>query len=281
MKILSIDVGIKNLALCILEVKDNVYNIIKWDVINLCGLIPSCNEIITKKNNKMITELCNKNSKYTKNGKYYCKSCAKKKNYIIPCIDLNSIHKKKIKIDDLKNTANKYNIVLSKKYKKQEIINILCNFKTSKCLQPIDNLSASDFSLIDIGVAIRENLNNSQYLDVDKILIENQISPLANRMKTIQGMIAQFYIMNNKDDIEFISASNKLKYFIGKEKTTYNERKKLSIEITKKILISDNSNWSETINKSNKKDDLADSFLQGLWYILEKNLAETNYNKTI
>ena len=100
-------------------------------------------------------------------------------------------------------------------------------------------------------------------------------------MKTIQGMIAQFYIMNNKDDIEFISASNKLKYFIGKDKTTYNERKKLSIEITKNILISDNSNWSETINKSNKKDDLADSFLQGLWYILEKNLAETNYNKTI
>ena len=36
MKILSIDVGIKNLAFCILENLDNKYIIKEWDVINLC-----------------------------------------------------------------------------------------------------------------------------------------------------------------------------------------------------------------------------------------------------
>ena len=36
MKILSIDVGIKNLAFCILESYENKYVIKEWDVINLC-----------------------------------------------------------------------------------------------------------------------------------------------------------------------------------------------------------------------------------------------------
>ena len=36
MKILSIDVGIKNLAFCLLENFENTYFIKEWDVINLC-----------------------------------------------------------------------------------------------------------------------------------------------------------------------------------------------------------------------------------------------------
>ena len=133
--------------------------------------------------------------------------------------------------------------------------------------------------MIKIGSSIRDNLNDIDYLSADKILIENQISPIANRMKTIQGMIAQFFIMNNKEDIEFVSAINKLKCFIGNKKTTYNERKKLSIEITKNILMCDNSSWYDHIMNSNKKDDLADCLLQGLWYILENKMATTKYDK--
>ena len=37
MKILSIDVGMKNLAFCLFNIQDNLkYNIEKWDVIDLC-----------------------------------------------------------------------------------------------------------------------------------------------------------------------------------------------------------------------------------------------------
>ena len=276
MKILSIDVGIKNLALCLLEINNNTYKIIKWDVINLCGTIPTCKQLIKKKNSNTT---CNKNSKYTKNGIYYCKSCAKKTNYIIPSNDLNSIHQKRIKIDKLKQIANDYNLELPNKYKKQDLVDLLCEMKEIKCLDTIKQDSASEMSLIKIGSSIRDNLNDAEYLTADKILIENQISPIANRMKTIQGMIAQFFIMNNKEDIEFVSAINKLKYFIGNEKTTYNERKKISVDITKKILTCDNSLWYEHLENSNKKDDLADCLLQGLWYILENKMATTNYNE--
>ena len=38
MKILSIDVGMKNLAVCLFNIKDNLeYEIELWDVLNLCN----------------------------------------------------------------------------------------------------------------------------------------------------------------------------------------------------------------------------------------------------
>ena len=40
----------------------------------------------------------------------------------------------------------------------------------------------------------------------------------------------------------------------------------MSIEITQKLLEEDNNKWLCYFNKHKKKDDLADSFLQLLWY---------------
>lgn len=106
----------------------------------------------------------------------------------------------------------------------------------------------------------------------DIILIENQISPIANRMKTIQGMIAQFFITRFDKkyiDVKFVSSSNKLKGFV-EGKTTYDERKKKGIEVTKKLLEENSINyelWFDKFTKHTKKDDLADSYLQALWYV--------------
>ena len=97
-------------------------------------------------------------------------------------------------------------------------------------------------------------------------------------MKTIQGMVAQFFIMNNLNDISFISACNKLKPFT-KEKLNYAQRKAFSIDITCNILntsaIDQPGNlhsWLPIFNDHAKKDDLADCLLQGLWYLYDKNL---------
>ena len=58
------------------------------------------------------------------------------------------------------------------------------------------------------------------------VIIENQISPIANRMKNNTGnAITVFFNENNTLDIEFISSMNKLKD--DEIHDTYSERKKL------------------------------------------------------
>ena len=114
------------------------------------------------------------------------------------------------------------------------------------------------------------------YKCLHKVVIENQIGPLANRMKTLQGMVMQHFIELSVPIIEEISASNKLKPFLSQgQKTTYNERKKLGIEITLRQLkmTPKITNWIDFFKLHKKKDDLADSFLQGLWYLNSTNIA--------
>ena len=84
--------------------------------------------------------------------------------------------------------------------------------------------------------------------------------------------IRDFTYINDVTKIIEVSSSNKLKDFLNGKKTTYAERKKISIQITRDLLNKNNSisKWMETFNKSKKKDDLADCFLQGLWYIKHK-----------
>ena len=111
-------------------------------------------------------------------------------------------------------------------------------------------------------------MNISRKKEIDLILIENQIGPLALRMKMLQGMITQYFIQNNIINIVFVNASNKLKEFLEIKKIRI-QREKLGIIKTKEILEDsfENKNWMQHFVKHGKKDDLADSFLQVLWYI--------------
>ncbi len=88
-------------------------------------------------------------------------------------------------------------------------------------------------------------------------------------MKTLQGMIAQYFIDKNNHNIEFMSAANKLKLFVeSSKKTSYSERKKLSILYTKQLLSNKKMDKDlEFFVNHKKKDDLADCLLQGIYYL--------------
>lgn len=278
MKILSIDIGIKNLAYCFLETNDvtSECNIIKWDVINLCKETPKCQYII---NTKKMKKSCDKKSSLFKDDIFYCKTHAKKMNCLFKTPE-NTI-KGNSKIDDIKSIANNLKLEYAPSVKKNFLKKQVEEYIEKNIFKSVTKHSANDLSLIDIGISIAEKLSyhfneEINHSSIDKIIIENQISPLANRMKTIQGMVAQYFIMKKITDIHFISAINKLKPFT-KEKMNYKERKIAGIKITKQILEYNKvlKNWIQVFSTHKKKDDLADSFLQGLWFLFHKKYITT------
>ena len=283
MKILSIDVGIKNLAYCLIETQTlsntlhNQNKIIQWDVINLCGENPKCS----------IND-CKKPSKYINNftSSYLCLTHSKKSGLIIPTSDLSLKKIKKMKLSDLTKIIIDYTIPLPSditipinKMKKEDMFKCIIEFMEKNVLSTVSTISANDFDLVQLGIAMRNAFDKelkNHINTLDCIVIENQISPIANRMKTLQGMIAQYFIMNNITNIEFISAANKLKGHVDLFETdisTYSARKKEGIKVMEKILDelkeinNKNEDWLLHFKNHKKKDDLADAYLQGHWYL--------------
>ena len=269
MKILSIDVGIKNLAYCLVNFENNEISIDEWDIINICR---EKNMICGEKQKKNKT-ICGKKAKFHKDEKYYCSIHSKNSEFLTPPNELRLLknklkQNKQISLKKLNEFCKNNNLEYVKIKKDVLIINIL-EFLDKKYLNSVEKINANNLNMIDCGILLKKHLDKTfKNKKIDKIIIENQIGPLALRMKMMQGMITQHFIENNLEDIELINASNKLKDFL-KGKSTYNERKKLGIEITRNLLETEMklNVWVDYFNKNSKKDDLADSYLQCLWYI--------------
>lgn len=278
MQIISIDVGIKNLAYCIIDIDTSTnseYKIIKWDSINLCGEDMKC-LLLTEKGTP-----CNKKATYSKNNIDYCLTHAKKTSYMIPNKELSFPSIKKMKIDNLISLAEKYHIHLNDDNKKKEtILKTILDYISINAFDIIGKKSANQLDLVTIGISMKNEFDKIMpTTNIEHVIIENQISPIANRMKTIQGMIAQYFIMKGIQQVSFVSAMNKLKSFtINNEKTEYKDRKKMGVTITGGILeFYNNKEWLIFFKGHKKKDDLADSFLQGIWFLQNQYNLKMDY----
>jgi hypothetical protein len=283
MKILSIDVGIKNLAFCLLD-KNNAIS--KWNIVNLAQK----NEISICQHFEKVGQPCGKPAKYTKENKCYCLKHSKKQSFQIPTSELKPAFLKKQKLPSLIEIADKHKIIYSKNVKKADLLVLLNEYIYNTCFEPVDSPeNASKIDLVTIGKNIQSKLDvefENEFENIEVVVIENQISPIANRMKTIQGMISQYFIMRIPDiRIEFVNASNKLKddqnsktlSDVDKndnktEKAKYSDRKKQGIQKSLELLNGEAKyqDWTDFFQKHGKKDDLADCFLQGLWFIKNK-----------
>jgi hypothetical protein len=281
MKILSIDVGMKHLAYCLIEIKGNTFTIDKWDVINLCREENKKICMGKTKSNKPCDKLakffkCETNNDVQK-CEYYCKTHFKKRKYLIPPTSFKEKNIKKLKLKALKQLVETHKITIDKKKPlKVDYLSHILSHIDENYFNFVETYNANSFNLITYGRTLKERFTKLlKNIELDCVLVENQIGPLALRMKTLQGMIMQHFIERNCLIIEEISPMNKLKNYIN-TKTTYNERKKLGIEITLKKLneIPEIATWKPHFAKHKKKDDLADSFLQVLWYIENSKLLK-------
>lgn len=152
---------------------------------------------------------------------------AKNKKFKIPPPELNIKKIKKLKLIQLKELAKKYDIEIQKKIKKDDLQKIIYKKIEIEYLDNIASIKTKDFNLVQYGRNLKKEFNKIfENIQIDGVIIENQIGPLAMRMKTLQGMIMQHFIEKNIPLVEEVSASNKLKEFLGNKKTTYSEKKK-------------------------------------------------------
>ena len=268
MKIISFDVGIKNLAYCILNVTDSkTYSILDWGIINLINKpVFNCG---CKQKKKPHNICCKKACYKDKDQNYYCKQHAKSSELIIPTKEISDAALKRSKLLELKDLAKRFHLSIETPIRKANLLEVLMKFKEEKCLSVIETEKV-DKGLVALSINLTHILDDVlKDHKIDCVLIENQISKIASTMKTIQGMITQHFVMIHIENVIYVSSYNKLKMFVeSKKKYTYKERKDLGIECARKEIIeSQETKWVQLFNTHKKKDDMADSFLQALWYI--------------
>ena len=229
MKLISFDVGIKNLSFCCLEYTNDKYNIYDWGIINIS--CEDCCDHIIKGGRK-----CDNSASVTTNsGKKLCNAHRKNKEYK----DLQFKRVPKVK-------------------------------------NPI----------LHIGDNIVKRLTEHNFLDVQDVIIENQPALKNPTMKSVQMLLYSYFLINgycdkssNIANIEMINARNKLKAYSGpkidspypkEKKNVYKTNKYLAIEYCKHMITCEDKSFQELFNNSKKKDDLSDSFLQGVYWILKK-----------
>lgn len=302
--IISFDIGIKNLAFSVLSINSGTLNIIDWGIINLSDSVstnvgPVCNCLL--KNGKQCGK---KASLHLLDTMYCCSTHAKSCGKLMPSKDLSMPAIKKLKMDELHAFCTQRFIVPGAK--KAETLEKVQQYIDKNVLQPIKKAkvkTANQIHLVDIGKRIKQNFDTrfSGYLDkISHVILENQISPIAGRMNTIQGMVAQYFIMQSSDNlaapkaplaeapiwapkaplvIDFISSAGKLKGL--SDSSQYKDHKKDGIAFCQRFMEANPElNTLKTLfDNAFKKDDLADCFLQGIYYLKKQNII--NYSEDL
>lgn len=289
-KIISFDIGIKNLAFCLFTYDTETENIqiIDWDILNLMNPTTQLNENPISILYKTSCCECHKKGIFDSptGDKKFCEKHAKMSPFFTPVIKLQT------------KTREELKQILDKKFIDKEMTKgaMIEHIKKNMLKKSKPAQKTQDISLIDIGKRLTTLLSERISLEnINYVLIENQIGNLANRMKTIQGMVTEFFIIKTPEThIEYVSSHNKLKVLdivknqnpvVTTEKkqkknpvipenetlvvsSNYTENKKQSIEIVLKICPQTHLDF---FLSHKKKDDLADCFLQGVWFVKVKN----------
>lgn len=288
MIILSWDVGVINLAYCIIDYIDiDNYKILHWDKINL----------IENLQKKCDYDDCNLNSITNINGNYYCQN---HKEFANENIDFSHIIKQFEMFDNEGKCANeKCNKKICYKSKKDELyycknhhislINKLKKEHLKKISKKVKS-KVNSFNQNDIYMSLIKHLDNCNFMfNVDEVIIENQPVLKNPKMKAVASTLYTYFLIRGMvekkqiKDVKYVCASNKLLLKQDKDNTEkvlsstkskaqkYQQTKKLAIIYCKKQLELYCQEYLDFLEKTDKKDDLCDSFLQGLAYLQKNN----------
>lgn len=285
MKLISFDIGIKNMAYCVFLVQHNSTHVQDWGILNLMDEMPAAQSCTCNLAQRKLLKVCTSKAKYVKGDQYYCETHMKKYIKDNPLLLRNKSNSaasiRQMSKDALVEMGVSHKLWMNREMPstKKGCCDALIEHLDNTCIHPIvskKRKTAGEVDLITIGRNMKRRLDNLvDTHDITHVIMENQISTIASRMKTIQGMLAQYYIMQaNLPHVEFVSSANKLKHLvISSERETYKQHKKDSIEFCGKFLQANMGlgDWVNVLDTP-KKDDLADAFLQGIWYLKHTKL---------
>ncbi|AYV84183.1 MAG: hypothetical protein Hyperionvirus19_7 [Hyperionvirus sp.] len=294
---LSWDVGIINLAYCLIEKIDDMhFKIRKWGTISLQDPSKICEE--TTRGNKKCTNkalfILNTDVEH-----YYCKTHAKKHKpdppEQLPCTDkercCHQIHESP---DTHHNCGKKATATIKTEnipYCKSHLSSHIKTLTTQLSPQKIHKSNANKIPLQILSIKLFTYLDQiPEFTKADEILIENQPTLKNPTMKSISTLLFSYFtirgiidkpIETNKDilNVKFICPSNKLKVSDSAatklkklkedgadERKVYEITKTMGMTFCRELIKSDKQQL-EFIDKQKKKDDLCDAFLQGYYYI--------------
>ena len=250
MKVISFDVGLRNLAYCVLEgTSRSDVKIVDWNIIDVLGEQAGVGAATCS--------TCNAAARYdhASEGTFACSKHAprKQKNVTKTALNKKSPAELRAELDRLG--------LRTEATKKADLVSLLYNHARQntwkKCVA-----SSTQGSVMDMSPAILASLDArmSSWRGADAVCIENQPE---RRMYAVQAMLQMYFTMRGIKSCG-ISATHKLSNIvtIDDSVTSYKGRKKTGITHAYALVPAENQ---EHFKKHPKKDDLADCFLQGLW----------------
>jgi len=259
MKLISFDVGLRNLAYCVLEgTNRNDVRIVDWNIIDVLGEQSGVGAVRCYK--------CTAAARYehASEGTFACSKHTPKKKETTTKAALNKKSGIEL-ITEIEKCGLRTDVT-----KKADLVKILYNHLRQntwkKCVA-----SSTSGSVMDMSCAIMKSLDArmSSWKGADAVCIENQPE---RRMYAVQAMLQMYFTMRGIK-CSGVSATHKLSNMVTTDDNVknYKGRKKTGIAHAYALVPAENQ---EHFKKHPKKDDLADSFLQGLW-VLEHFRAQT------
>lgn len=259
----SFDVGIKNLAYCIMtfcpsQPPSKQFPIRDWGVIDLTQFVSF--------NPNLLEEIP------------------------ISIADYLS-YSSSLKIGELRSLAS--NLSLSPLGTKATIIAGIRQKLISRGIPVPKSRKANTIPLIDLGKIMMEQLDSKpDLLLVDHVIIENQPVLKNPTMKSIQMMLYTYFLIRGMIDVEpdtsqkkiqmiqLVSPTKKLEVYekdlhgdlsireqLEAKYSKYTLTKKLGIEYCQQMIKEADPHWISFFQSHQKKDDLADAFLQGAYFL--------------
>jgi hypothetical protein len=248
MKLVSFDIGTRNLAYCILEgTNRSNLKIVSWDLIDIMAESaghdsPKCFK-------------CRKPANWLKENSYACTLHKGKATKPPTKKTLNSKT-----LEELISEGEKLQIVGTSKKVLVDQIYAKCKSNIwTRCIK-----SSKSGNVVDLAAPIAQCLEARRdiWKGSDKIVLEQQPD---KRMLVVQAMIHMWFVCAGFKCAP-VSAVHKLTNIVTVEDhtKTYKGRKKTGIVHATQLVP---PQWKEYLLKHPKKDDLADCFLQGLWCV--------------